>query len=176
MYDYMERFCTIAAKGASEEDPLILSRLIGQLEILAEMCSSNYKLEGLCETLANEMLKLQEKLDKLVKPPEPKTVYKQEYVRCGKENCNKCAHQQWHGPYWYAYKFAEGQSKKRYIGLKLPEGLKEGQAEVRYATPLATTEPCRQKCALDNGEIKEPCCKLEFTNNKSTEYTENIKL
>jgi hypothetical protein len=114
------------------------------------------------------MLKLQEKLDNLIKPlslPEPKTVYKQEYVRCGKENCNKCANQQWHGPYWYAYKFAEGQSKKRYIGLKLPEGLTEEQADLRYALPLASKVPCSGKCSKDNGAIKEPCCKLEFSNN-----------
>ncbi|NWJ46378.1 MAG: hypothetical protein HXX08_10915 [Chloroflexi bacterium] len=174
MYDFMKRFCDIAEKGAREDNPLTLSRLIGQLEILAEICSNNYKLEGLCEMLANEMLKLQEKLDGLVQPQtitsapvavsNVKTIYKQEYVRCGKTNCTKCANRQGHGPYWYSYNFTGGQSRKRYIGLKLPEDITVDRANVRYAIPLATV-PCHPQCQLEDGELKEPCCRNEHSEN-----------
>ncbi|NWJ46990.1 MAG: hypothetical protein HXX08_14100 [Chloroflexi bacterium] len=168
MYDFMRRFCDIAEKGAGEDNPLTLSRLIGQLEILAEFCSSNYKLEGLCEMLANEMLKLQGKLDGLAQlqsmaatsaaTPAVKTIFKQEYVRCGKTNCTKCADRQGHGPYWYSYNFSGGQSRKRYIGLKLPDDITADKANVRYALPLATAT-CQQHCQRDGGELKEPCCR-----------------
>ncbi len=175
MYDFMKRFCDIAEKGAREEDPLKLSRLLGQLEILAEICSASYKLEGLCEMLAGEMLKIQERLDQMAGVPavalpalgmaEPKTVYKQEYVRCGKENCTRCTNRQGHGPYWYAYNFRDGKSHKRYIGLKLPEDLPSHSAEVRYALPLAGEPYCRHHCSRDGGEVKEPCCQLDNQTN-----------
>ncbi len=48
-------------------------------------------------------------------PPERKT-YRQEYVRCGKERCKRCADGAGHGPYWYAYWSEKGRTKKRYIG------------------------------------------------------------
>jgi hypothetical protein len=176
MYDYMKRFCDIAANGTAEEDPLKLSRMLGQMEILAELCSKTYPLTGLCETLAQEMLKLQEKLDNLAKAPvvtiaaaspETKTVYKQEYVRCGKVNCTKCASRPGHGPYWYAYNFAGGQSRKRYIGLNLPSDLIEGHAEVRYALPLnrESCATCQEECSRFGGALKEPCCQLQHSKN-----------
>ncbi len=58
-------------------------------------------------------------------PPDPgdgeearvgKVSYRQEYVRCGKERCNKCPH----GPYWYAYWREDGKTRSRYIGRQLP--------------------------------------------------------
>ncbi len=58
-------------------------------------------------------------------PPDPsdgdqarvgKVSYRQEYVRCGKERCNRCPH----GPYWYAYWREDGKTRSRYIGRQLP--------------------------------------------------------
>jgi hypothetical protein len=172
MYDYMKRFCDIRDEGVEEQEPLKLARLIGQLEILSEMCAATYKLPGLCENLAEEILKLRARLESFTvapttelpapEAPAPKTLYKQEYVRCGKGNCRKCASRTGHGPYWYAYTFANGQSHKRYVGLNLPEESRRGHAEVRYALPVvsAPVSPCSQKCEEDNGILKEPCCRL----------------
>ena len=40
-------------------------------------------------------------------------ILKEEYVKCGKANCNSCPH----GPYWYIYYHSdEGKMKKRYYG------------------------------------------------------------
>ena len=51
------------------------------------------------------------------RPVEPRETYRQEYVRCGKLACKRCADGgQGHGPYWYAYRREGGKLKKRYIG------------------------------------------------------------
>ena len=56
-----------------------------------------------------------------------KVTYRQEHVRCGRDNCTRCPH----GPYWYAYWREEGRLRSRYIGKELPAddpgppGLKE---------------------------------------------------
>ena len=55
-----------------------------------------------------------------VGPPEPgkaKVTYRQEWVRCGRDNCSKCPH----GPYWYAYWREDGRMRSRYIGKDLQE-------------------------------------------------------
>lgn len=55
-----------------------------------------------------------------VDDPDPrrgKVSYRQEMVRCGRENCSRCPH----GPYWYAYWREEGRMRSRYIGKELPE-------------------------------------------------------
>lgn len=49
--------------------------------------------------------------------PPGKVTYRQEQVRCGRENCSRCPH----GPYWYAYWREEGRLRSRYIGKNLPE-------------------------------------------------------
>ncbi|HNP69494.1 MAG TPA: hypothetical protein PKK15_00210 [Kouleothrix sp.] len=41
--------------------------------------------------------------------------YRLEHVRCGKPQC-RCAGGACHGPYWYAYWFTNGKTRKRYIG------------------------------------------------------------
>ncbi len=46
----------------------------------------------------------------------PHETYRQEYIRCGKAGCKRCADGQGHGPYWYAYSREGGKLKKRYIG------------------------------------------------------------
>ena len=48
--------------------------------------------------------------------------YRQEYVRCGKERCKKCADGPGHGPYWYAYWSKGGRTHKQYIGKTRPDG------------------------------------------------------
>src|SRR2546421_429172 len=45
-----------------------------------------------------------------------KVTYRQEHVRCGRQNCTRCPH----GPYWYAYWREEGRLRSRYIGKELP--------------------------------------------------------
>ena len=49
---------------------------------------------------------------------EGKVTYRQEHVRCGRDNCTRCPH----GPYWYAYWREDGRLRSRYIGKELPEG------------------------------------------------------
>jgi hypothetical protein len=46
-----------------------------------------------------------------------KVTYRQEQVRCGRENCTRCPH----GPYWYAYWREGGRLRSRYIGKELPD-------------------------------------------------------
>lgn len=46
-----------------------------------------------------------------------KVTYRQERVRCGRENCGRCPH----GPYWYAYWREGGRLRSRYIGKELRE-------------------------------------------------------
>ena len=50
-----------------------------------------------------------------------KVTYRQEHVRCGRQNCTRCPH----GPYWYAYWREEGRLRSRYIGKELPKGVDE---------------------------------------------------
>jgi hypothetical protein len=47
------------------------------------------------------------------------TSYRQESVRCGKENC-KCASGKLHGPYWYSYTRVKDKVTSQYVGKKLP--------------------------------------------------------
>ena len=50
----------------------------------------------------------------------PRELYRQEYIRCGKAGCKRCADGPAHGPYWYAYSREEGKLRKRYIGKERP--------------------------------------------------------
>jgi len=45
-----------------------------------------------------------------------RVTYRQERVRCGRENCGRCPH----GPYWYAYWREDGRVRSRYIGKEAP--------------------------------------------------------
>jgi len=49
--------------------------------------------------------------------PAGTVTYRQEHVRCGRDNCTRCPH----GPYWYAYWREDGRVRSRYIGKNLPE-------------------------------------------------------
>lgn len=172
----MKRFCDLCAEASKEIDSLQLARLIGKLEILAEICTETYALPSLCESLKQEVVRQKERLESLVLPastetetetlvetvPTPKIFYKQEYVRCGKEKCRKCADRIGHGPYWYTYTFTNGQSRKRYVGLNLPENLPTERTVVRYATPLkleetANTRPCGIECEANCEPGGKPC-------------------
>ena len=42
----------------------------------------------------------------------PHECLRSEYVKCGKKGCKSCPH----GPYWYAYWWADGKTHKRYVG------------------------------------------------------------
>jgi hypothetical protein len=186
VYDYMKRFCDICAEASNEIDSIRLARLIGQLEILSEICATTYTLPSLCDNLALEVVKQKERLEGLlvtpaivesaIEPiavePEPKIFYKQEYVRCGKEKCRKCGVARvGHGPYWYAYTFTQGQSHKRYVGLNLPQDLPPDRVVVRYALPLKDAEgealsckqDCNQECTANGGSTTEPCCRVART-------------
>ena|SRR3989442_15903919 len=57
-----------------------------------------------------------------VEGAEGKITYRQERVRCGRENCTRCPH----GPYWYAYWREGGRLRSRYIGKEPPEGAPSG--------------------------------------------------
>ncbi|MGH2409907.1 MAG: DUF6788 family protein, partial [Chloroflexota bacterium] len=46
--------------------------------------------------------------------------YRQQYRRCGKSNCQRCAGGPGHGPYWYAIERIDGRTYRRYIGKEMP--------------------------------------------------------
>ncbi len=58
-----------------------------------------------------------------VKDPTTRRFYKQETSFCGKERCKKCERGEGHGPYWYAYWWEGGKTRKKYIGKTLPASL-----------------------------------------------------
>jgi len=58
-----------------------------------------------------------------VKDPTTGRLYKQEMSFCGKERCKKCARGEGHGPYWYAYWWEDGKTRKKYVGKNLPASL-----------------------------------------------------
>lgn len=43
---------------------------------------------------------------------QPKVRFREQSVRCGKENCTRCPH----GPYWYAYWNENGRRRSSYLG------------------------------------------------------------
>ena len=47
-----------------------------------------------------------------------------EWVKCGKSGCQSCPH----GPYWYAYRWESGKTRKRYIGKDLPKSDREPES------------------------------------------------
>jgi predicted ATPase/DNA-binding SARP family transcriptional activator len=54
-------------------------------------------------------------------PPNVPVTYRQEYRRCGKATCGRCAGGgRGHGPYWYAYWTEGGRQRSRYLGKHAP--------------------------------------------------------
>ena len=49
--------------------------------------------------------------------PEPGSIVKKVFIRCGRPECRKCPH----GPYWYCFwRTSDGVAKSRYLGKKKP--------------------------------------------------------
>ncbi len=53
-------------------------------------------------------------------------IYRQQYVRCGKPGCRRCAPiGPGHGPYWYGFYWDYSQrTRSFYVGKTLPAGVK----------------------------------------------------
>ena len=66
-------------------------------------------------------------------PPLPERTavsYRQQYRRCGKRACLRCAPgQPGHGPYWYAFWTEDGRSRSRYLGKDRPAELVPSQVQ-----------------------------------------------
>src|SRR5579883_559333 len=72
---------------------------------------------------------------------ENKVTYRQQYTRCGKQRCRKCQEGNGHGPYWYAYWSENGRTVSKYIGVGLPDTIKEGnQAQILEVAASLTRE------------------------------------
>jgi len=70
-----------------------------------------------------------------------KVTYRQQYTRCGKQRCRKCQEGNGHGPYWYAYWSENGRTVSKYIGVGLPDTIKEGnQAQILEVAASLTRE------------------------------------
>lgn len=54
--------------------------------------------------------------------------YRLVLVRCGKENCKCAKGSGGHGPYWYAFWSEKGATRCKYVGKKLPRGVKRDKA------------------------------------------------
>ncbi|MDB5058291.1 MAG: tetratricopeptide repeat protein, partial [Chloroflexi bacterium] len=67
--------------------------------------------------------------------------YRQQYVRCRKQGCSRCAEGPGHGPYWYAAWREGGRVRTRYIGKTLPDdALAEGTESTRARLQAAAGE------------------------------------
>jgi hypothetical protein len=66
--------------------------------------------------------------------------YRLEYVRCGKDNCTRCAGGPAHGPYWYVYYRRNGKVVSKYVG-KDRSGGGGGLAPAGNASAAAPPEP-----------------------------------
>ena len=76
-----------------------------------------------------------------LKDPATGWLYKLERIFCGKERCKKCEKGEGHGPYWYAYRWENGKTKKKYIGKSLPPGLTEDLHKTDILTQDLTEDP-----------------------------------
>jgi len=101
-----------------------------------------------------------------LKDPTTGWLYKQEMSFCGKESCKKCAKGEGHGPYWYAYRWEDGKTRKKYIGKSLPPGLTEDLTEeptgpeesyVRTGEALPKTEDLTENLTEDVHKTPQLC-------------------
>jgi hypothetical protein len=91
--------------------------------------------------------------------------YRQQYIRCGKERCKRCAPDgQGHGPYWYAIwrEANTGRVKTAYMGKALPAGAREPRAagdllerRFRHRETLEAQEPQISREARESGGVEE---------------------
>lgn len=64
--------------------------------------------------------------------------YRQQYRRCGKATCSRCAAGgPAHGPYWYAYWWEGGRTRSRYLGKQIPADV----AETTDSPPVTPVPP-----------------------------------
>ena len=61
--------------------------------------------------------------------------YRQQWVRCGKPNCQRCLDGPSHGPYWYAVWREGTKTRTRYVGKTLPPGLHEDMYAAEAPSP-----------------------------------------
>lgn len=54
--------------------------------------------------------------------------YYQEYRKCGKASCTRCADGPGHGPYWWS---RDRNGKRKYIGVNLPKEITDADQERR---------------------------------------------
>lgn len=101
----------------------------GPPRVLCKTCNaSNPYIRILCKTLSYVRKPIYtipyiRQIMNSLKDPTTGRLYKQEAVFCGKERCKKCAKGEGHGPYWYAYWWEGGKTRKKYIGKTLPASL-----------------------------------------------------
>ncbi len=72
-------------------------------------------------------------------PSDVHITYSQQYRRCGKPDCPRCADgAAGHGRYWFAYWREGGRLRSRYLGKRAPVGasLGSGQGEGPQPLPL----------------------------------------
>ena len=85
-----------------------------------------------------------------LKDPATGRLYKKEFSFCGKERCKKCATGAGHGPYWYAYWWEGGKTRKKYIGKNLPASLTEDKEK----SSVRTKDTSLQKTPLQKTRRK----------------------
>ncbi len=100
-------------------------------------------------------------------PPGSRTRYREQYRRCGKANCRRCAEGPGHGPYWYEIWREDGRLHTRYIGKVLPAEaappveavLPEPLSAAAPAAPTVSLPP--EQPALDLRAIAPPAAPIE---------------
>jgi len=66
-----------------------------------------------------------------------RVTYRQQYRRCGKATCSRCAAGgPAHGPYWYAYWWEGGRTRSCYIGKQAPADV-AGTIDSSPVTPVS---------------------------------------
>jgi hypothetical protein len=74
------------------------------------------RLESVIDNHRNALDKIKQNLNSNInrKSLPSNVIMTEEFVKCGKESCNKCRH----GPYYYGYwRDKNGKLKKKYIGI-----------------------------------------------------------
>lgn len=102
-------------------DKLISEQLPNRKDIFHDTDKQKVEMEKTNETTNSMINKFKEKLDKPVQiynSISENTTIKEEFIKCGKENCYDCPH----GPYFYAYwrDKVSKKLKKKYLGNTNP--------------------------------------------------------
>jgi len=82
-------------------------------------------------------------------PIEAHVTYSQQYRRCGKADCARCAAGgPGHGPYWYAYWREDGRMRSRYLGKDAPADRPSAATLAEGRLPDDAAPPSRAPAAL----------------------------